>query len=69
MPQSKINSIVRVIKDTKKGVEIPKKKPKATVIDNFKQTIIKLIEKGLSGVRIHDEELASDGFRGSFTKL
>ena len=48
-------TVAKVIKDIDKGVEIPKKKPKATVIDNFKQEVLKLIEKDLSAVRIHTE--------------
>jgi len=61
-------TVSKVIKDIDKGIEIPEKKPKPTVIDNFKQTVLKLIEKDLSAVRIH-EEIARDGFRGSYSTV
>ncbi len=61
-------TVAKVIKDIEKGVEIPKKKPKATVIDNFKQTILKLMEKDLSAIRIH-EELIREGFNGSYSTV
>jgi len=61
-------TVAKVIKDIEKGVEIPKKKPKTTIIDNFKQTVLKLMEKDLSAVRIH-EELARDGFGGSYSTV
>lgn len=61
-------TVAKVIKDIQRGVEIPKKKPKATVIDNFKQAVLKLMEKDLSAVRIH-EELVRSGFIGSYSTV
>ena len=61
-------TVAKVIKDIEKGVEIPKKKPKTTIIDNFKQMVLKLMEKDLSAVRIH-EELVRDGFSGSYSTV
>ena len=63
-----LKTVAKAVKNIEKGIEVPKKKPKTTVIDNFKQTILKLIEKDLSAVRIH-EELARDGFSGSYSTV
>jgi len=58
-------TVAKVIKDIERGVEVPKKKPKATIIDDFKQEVLELVEKDLSAVRIH-QELARAGFSGSY---
>lgn len=58
-------TVAKVIKNIEKGIEIPQYKPRQSLVDDYKQKILALLEKDLSGVRIH-EELTRDGFVGSY---
>jgi len=58
-------TVAKVIKNIEKGIEIPQYKPRGSLIDNYRQKVLALLEKDLNGVRIH-EELVKDGFRGSY---
>ncbi len=61
-------TVDKVIKDIEKGAQAPKYGPRRTIIDNYKERILKLLEQDLSGIRIH-EELVKDGFRGSYPTI
>jgi len=61
-------TVAKVIKDIEKGFRVPKKKPKKAITDNYGETILKLIERGLSALRIH-EELTREGFKGSYSTV
>ena len=61
-------TVSKVIRDIEKGIEIPRKKPKKTIIDDYRETLTKLLEKDLSALRIH-EELLRDGFIGSYSTV
>lgn len=58
-------TVAKVIKNIEKGIETPQYKPRGSLIDNYREKILSLLEKDLSGVRIH-EELTRDGFTGSY---
>jgi transposase len=58
-------TVARVIKNIEQGIEIPQYKTRESLIDNYKEKVLELLEQDLSGVRIH-EELARDGFTGSY---
>jgi len=58
-------TVAKVIKNIEKGIEIPQYKPRQSLIDEYREKILELLEKDLSGVRIH-EELVKDGFAGSY---
>ena len=58
-------TVAKVIKNIEKGTEIPQYKPRQTLIDDYRESILSLLEKDLSAVRIH-EELVKDGFKGSY---
>jgi len=59
-------TIDKIIHNIENGIERPEKKEQKTIVDPYKETIIELLEKGLSGVRIH-EEIISLGFSGSYS--
>lgn len=42
-----LKTVAKVIKDIEKGIKIPKKKPKKTIIDNYKEMILKTTGEGL----------------------
>ena len=58
-------TVAKVIKSIEKGIEIPQYKPRESLIDDYKEKILELLEQNLSGVRIH-EKLIEDGFIGSY---
>jgi len=58
-------TVDKVIKNLQKGVEIPKYKERGSIIDPYKEKVIKMLEEGLSGVRIY-EELLKGGYPGSY---
>ena len=65
MPSINYNdAVAKVIKNIEKGIEIPQYKPRQSLIDEHREKVLSLLEKDLSGVRIH-EELVKDGFKGS----
>jgi hypothetical protein len=58
-------TVAKVIKSIEQGLDTPQYKPRESLIDGYKEKILKLLEQDLSGVRIH-EELIKDGFVGSY---
>lgn len=61
-------TVAKVIKNLEAGIETPEYKPRETLIDDHRNKVLELMEKDLSGVRIH-EELARCGFRGSYSTV
>ena len=61
-------TVSKVIRDIEKGIEIPRKKPKKTIVDDYRETLTKLLGKDLSALRIH-QELLRDGFTGSYSTV
>ncbi len=43
-------------------------KERQSIVEPFKKKVIELLERGLSGVRIH-EEIVKDGFCGSYSAV
>lgn len=48
-------TVAKVIKNIEAGIEIPQYKPRGSLIDAYREKVLKLLEKDLSGVRIHEE--------------
>ena len=57
-----------MIKNLEAGIETPEYKPRETLIDDYRNKVLELMEKDLSAVRIH-EELVRDGFKGSYSTV
>jgi hypothetical protein len=54
-------TVSKVIKSIESGQTDPKPKERESIVAAYKEKVIELLEKGLSGVRIH-EELTDQGF-------
>ncbi len=61
-------TVAKVIKNMEKGIEKPKYKDRDSIIESYREEVIKLLERGLTGVRIH-EELKHKGFEGSYSTV
>ena len=62
-------TVRRVIKRWEQdGTTFPIKNVKSCILDNHRQTIVDFIEKGLSGIRVH-EELQRLGIKTSYTSV
>jgi len=48
-------TVAKVIKNYKEGKPMPEKKPHPKLLDSCKEEIIKWLEEGLTGVRIHEK--------------
>jgi len=48
-------TVAKIIKNYEEGKFMPNKKPHPRFLDPYKEQIIKWIEEGLTGVRIHEE--------------
>jgi len=58
-------TVAKVIKGIKNGIDKPSYKDRDTIIEPYNEEVIKLLDRGLSGIRIH-EELVSLGFKDSY---
>ena len=58
-------TVAKVIKGIGKGIDKPRYKDRDTIIEPYREEVIKLLDRGLSGIRIH-EELKVLGFKGSY---
>lgn len=58
-------TVAKVIKGIKNGIDKPKYKDRDSIIEPCNEEVIKLLDRGLSGIRIH-EELVRLGFKGSY---
>jgi len=58
-------TVAKVIKGIKNGIDKPSYKDRDTIIEPYRKEVIKLLDRCLSGIRIH-EELVSLGFKGSY---
>jgi transposase len=61
-------TVNKVIKAIKEGKEAPARKPHVRLLDEHQEKILKWIEEGLSGLRIH-EELGAIGIKASYTTV
>ena len=61
-------TVAKVIKNLEAGIETPEYKPRETLIDDYRNKVLELMEKDLSAVRVH-EELTRDGFGGSYSTV
>ena len=61
-------TVAKVIKNLEAGIETPEYKPRETLIDDYRNKILELMEKDLSAVRVH-EELTRCGFKGSYSTV
>lgn len=58
-------TVSKVIKKVEMGIEEPEMKERGSILDPYKEKIVKMLLEGLSGVRIH-EELVREGFTGAY---
>ena len=58
-------TVDKVIRKLESGENNPQSKTRKNIVTLYKEDILELLEKGLSGVRIH-EELIAKGFKGSY---
>jgi len=58
-------TVSKVINNLASGYTKPVRKERLSILDPYKEEVIKLLEEGLSGVRIH-EELSAKGFNGKY---
>ena len=61
-----VRRIIKLYKE--KGIIEPIKKQKESILDGYKELIIELMEKDISGVRIH-EELIKEGLKISYPSV
>ncbi|MDI6729718.1 MAG: IS21 family transposase [Thermodesulfovibrionales bacterium] len=61
-------TVRKVIKNIEDGKGNPEIKERQSMVEAHKEKVIKLLEEGLSAVRIR-EELAADGFSGSYSAV
>lgn len=61
-------TVAKVIKNAEEGIEKPKYKDRDSIIEPYRDEVIKLLERGLTGIRIH-EELKYRGFDGSYSTV
>ena len=61
-------TVSRVIENIKKNGDFPQKKPNPRILDPYKEKVVELMERGLSGVRIH-EELRAMGVAIGYTTV
>ena len=62
-------TVAKVIKNIQEGIEAPPQySDRESILDPYKEKILKLLEADLSGVRIH-EELVKDGFKGTYSAV
>ena len=57
--------MAKVVKGIGKGIDKPGYKDRDSIIEPYRDEVIKLLDRGLSGVRIN-EELKVLGFKGSY---
>jgi len=58
-------TVAKVIKAVENGIDKPSYKDRDSIIEPFRDEVIKLLDRGLSGIRIH-QELKVLGFKGSY---
>lgn len=61
-------TVRKVIQEISHGVTAPQMKERRSIVEPYKDTVIKLMEEGLTAVRIH-QELAASGFTGKYTAV
>lgn len=61
-------TVQKVIQRINGGVMEPQMKERRSTVEPYKETVIKLMEEGLTAVRIH-EELAALGFAGKYSAV
>ena len=63
-----IKTVNKVIKSIKAGIEIPQYRLRQSLLDDYKQDMLKLVKKDLSAVKIH-KQLVRGGFKGFYTTV
>ena len=61
-------TVQKVIRGINKGIMAPQIKERQSIVEPHKETVIKLMEEGLTDVRIH-QEIAVEGFRGTYSAV
>jgi len=61
-------TVQKVILDINQGIMQPQMKDRTSIVEPYKETVIKLMEEGLSAVQIH-QEIAAAGFSGKYSAV
>jgi transposase len=61
-------TVSKVIREIESGKEAPEIKERQSIVEPYKEKVVRLLEEGLSAVRIH-EELTGEGFSGSYSAV
>lgn len=61
-------TVQKVIREIDRGIMGPQGKARQSIVEPYKETVIKLMEEGLTAVRIH-QELAAEGFSGKYSAV
>jgi transposase len=60
--------VQKVIREIDRGITGPQGKGRQSIVEPYKETVIKLMEEGLTAVRIH-QEIAAEGFSGKYSAV
>ncbi len=58
-------TVDKIVKKLEKGIEVPSYSSRQTIIDPYKEAILKYLQQGLSGVRVY-EKIKDEGYTGSY---
>jgi len=61
-------TVQKVIREINRGVMAPQMKERRSTVEPYKETVTKLMEEGLTAVRIH-QEIAAEGFAGKYSAV
>ena len=61
-------TVAKVVKAIENGTDKPKYKDRDSIMESYRDEVIKFLDRGLSGIRIH-EELEVLGFKGSYSTV
>lgn len=61
-------TVQKVIREIDRGTMGPRQKERQSIVEPYKETVTKLMEEGLTAVRIH-EEIAALGYPGKYTAV
>jgi transposase len=61
-------TVQKVIREIKQGVMVPSMKERQSTVEPYKETVVRLMEEGLTAVRIH-QEIAAEGFLGKYSAV
>lgn len=61
-------TVDKVIKKLRKGIEVPKHKKRKSILDPYKEKILKLLGENLTALRVY-EKIRDEGYKGSYSSV